>query len=61
MMREMQQKPSWKEPAGDGGGDTPTPGPSTRDPAALRTVQSFIYYEQRRRDDFSIDSILKYN
>lgn len=59
-MREVQQKPSWNEPGGGEGGDTATPGPSS-EPEALRTVQTFIMIEHRRRADFSIDSILKYD
>lgn len=63
IMREVQQKPSWKEMGGGGGGGRPpaTPGPSSADPDALRTVQTFIMLEQRRRADFSIDSILKFD
>lgn len=61
-MREVQQKPSWKEEGGGGGGgDAAVPGPSSANPAALHTVQTFIMLEQRRRVDFSIDSILKLN
>lgn len=61
-MREVQQKPSWKEPGGGGGGsDAAAPGPSSASPAALHTVQTFIMLEQRRRADFSIDSILKFD
>lgn len=62
IMREVQQKPSWKEEGGGGGGgDAAVPGPSSANPAALHTVQTFIMLEQRRRVDFSIDSILKLN
>lgn len=61
-MREVQQKPSWKEPGGGGGGgDAAAQGTSSANPAALRTVQTFIMLEQRRRADFSIDSILKFD
>ena len=63
-MREVQQKPSWKQDGGGGGGGgdaAAVPGPSSANPAALHTVQTFIMLEQRRRVDFSIDSILKLN
>lgn len=72
-MREVQQKPSWKELSGGGGASAavapgPAPGPAPRppgqpanEPAALHTVQTYIMLEQRRKADFSIDSILKFN
>lgn len=80
MMREMQQKPSWKQPSGGGdggggGGGSPAQLPCSAEPAeaaaaaaggardadALRTVQTYIMLEQRRRADFSIDAILKFD
>lgn len=59
-MREVQ-KPSWKQLGGGGAGGRPAPAAPTADPDALRTVQTFIMLEQRRRPDFSIDSILKFD